>query len=493
MGAHFSGDRLPDGSEMTNILAELAGDGVRSVVYELRKSPDAPAERIHYVSDRKVIHSLLADRDRKLSLRHYDRLFAPLDGQVWFLLGNENNQHGSWRLLAEALAIEPTIRRQSTVEIDAIAKANCRSILDAIRSSRRSRFNLIREFGFAVPLQCACAIVGEVPVSSSSLALTLFRLARNLSARRHRQHGGFVKWNSQKATRTGDHLFFWSLLVFGQVFGNFGNRLRLHRIAASHGTRRLADHFDRHVVAREPKASAVSHGLGPTLLVRLNTLRPEDPEAGARHDLAARNLLLEVFASIHFLVGLAFGRILDVLLELDLSLQDFAASLQCEGGEIALDKALSRRTATSMLFRTVRRTVEELGMLPGDALCALIGADHGTELDECAKAELAKWLLDPTAQASDFQFLSFGPREPGPYELSEDGKPSTHDVAHPCFGQFWARAILKAMFIALGEEEAAGRLSIKPVQSAGGRREMRVHDFLSVPDALTMTINRNAL
>ena len=168
--------------------------------------------------------------------------------------------------------------------------------------------------------------------------------------------------------------------------------------------------------------------------------------------------------SFHILIGISFGNIWKPILESEGGFGAFIAELKVadeidktNDNTVETDKfinqVLSKNSTTAMLYRVARIPFPKYGIKSGDYICFRIrdASKHIKNKD--------KWL-------------NFGPHEKCPYSLSSTGERQFSDdfeetVSHPCFGQFWARAILKTMFLTLAEEIPEIKPTKKRVQELG--------------------------
>ena len=128
---------------------------------------------------------------------------------------------------------------------------------------------------------------------------------------------------------------------------------------------------------------------------------------------------------------------------------------------------LAKNSPTAELYRISRRAIPEHGIKMGDAI---------------------RFKIQEASQKSfkhKDRFLNFGPHEKCPYELSATGERSYPSgdpaikVLHPCFGQFWARTVLKEMFFQL-TDTSVGFKNLKLPKT-------QTKPFLQIPDHLMVS------
>ncbi len=182
-------------------------------------------------------------------------------------------------------------------------------------------------------------------------------------------------------------------------------------------------------------------------------------------------ILFEIMMSFHILIGISFAKILDAIIENNETLYDFADRLRSsEDPDKILNAYISQDSPTAEIHRISRRAYPE----------------HGIKMGDILKFDIKSASKD-RPENSD-KFLSFGPHEGCPYALSADGTRAypngipKHHVRHPCYGQFWARTVLKEMFFQLTDKETGLKnLSLPKAKTKG---------FAFIPDHLMVSFER---
>ena len=482
--SEFSGDTLPDDAltaQISEIL--LSGDSPPSTV-AFRLTGGTRDEVFHYIAAPHLVAKYLSDPHNNLGLQHYDHALNPLPGPVNLLLGEEHGQKISWNILARALAAEPAQSRLDANDIETMARKAAAKVIGEIKKNGSKNFNLMRDYGYLVPFMCAQTFTGAMPVSRASLGLRMFKTARNLVMRKHGRAGRLTLTDNN---RSANEYLLWAHLMFGQIFANYGARNKVITAASSYASKRFSARMAETLGDVDSRAASDE---APNLAQRLVAAAPYFVKSGngmtqSEYNHACKCILLEITASFHILVGISFGRILDVISQSGVSPAEYARALSAPGGERLLDRALAGKATTAMLYRTARRAFPEIGVKDGDIICFLVAR---AAKETCPAAILPKdFLLNLNSPAAEGSFLTFGPNEACPYHLSENAErvmaePDAPQIAHPCFGQFWARAILKQMFVTLTDPE----LGWPDIHAVAGETA-RVSEFAKIPDTFIVT------
>jgi len=438
--------------------------------------------RVHYTSDPEVIWAMLSDNGQcenppnSLSLSHYDKALSNLARPISLMLGEDQRQSYSWKMLGKALSIETgdiennpfnaAIERQSVEAIEELTKQHCLLILNDLKEKKK--FNIIRDYGYIAPYLVGLKFTGLSKVDRIPVLVRLFALVRNIKL--YSYGASRLKFWSKNAS--ADTFLLWTATMFGQIFGNPGNLNSGLRLAASWG----ATNYYKNIEKSYDNSHAIAkHTLLKRLVeVRANFLQEEGnvvSENSSSPQLTAYEykhmticILLEIMTSFHILIGISFANMWQPILESEGGLPTFIAKLKA-ADEIdkanddtletdkVINEVLSKNSTTAMLYRIARVPFPKYGIKSGDYICFRIrdASKHIKNKD--------KWL-------------NFGPHEKCPYSLSSNGERQIPDdfgdkVLHPCFGQFWARTILKTMFLTLAEEIPEIKPTKKRVQDLG--------------------------
>ncbi|PHR93780.1 MAG: hypothetical protein COA69_03890 [Robiginitomaculum sp.] len=489
----LSGPGLPGPAVLSLIAQELLRpDGPETVQYVLSASKDKPAHILHYFARHDLVLELLRDSKNRLSTKHYDQNMGAIPGQINLLPGEDNDQPTRWKILAAALDHGRRISRKDMKGAAAFARTLARTTLQNIKAGGGTETNLVREYGYVIPYLFAKEFVGLTPKARPSLLFRVFVLARNF-----RDGFGHKRRASDTLKAHGPHAsaneyLLWSQLMFGQIFGNYGLRSKVLTFVSGLASKLYSKQVERSI--RDNTPSPAPAFTGGTLIERLHEVKPDfvGPNTGKdtgklseeAYDLHVKSIVFEIIASFHILIGISFGHVLDVLLRQNIDLKDFAKKLGQKDGYFLLDTILNENPTTALVFRRARKPLAQYGIAKGDGLCFLItAASKALVPDGCPVSPSARRGECPNIPTPKDRtaFLNFGPNEHKPYELVAGGKRSpkaAYDIAHPCFGQYWARAILAEMFIALADEEV-GLPDMEPADGAGAG----VKNFAGIPDS----------
>ena len=443
---------------------------------------------VHSIDDPDLIWELLADPKNHLSLSHYDRLMFDLKQPIALLLGEDQCQSSAWQIFASALALEKRpldqkndaigfnepLSRNNTELIRHLAKTHCANVIENLKSSSGRKTNIIREYGYLIPFLVGLEFTGLGDSVKISKGLRAFTFCRNL---RHRSLGrGRMKLSRQHGA--ANSYLLWTHFLLGQAFSNLGNRTTQiekikHRLAGW-GARKYFDQIKSSFNLSDDSGSTTFN-----LSQRLKRFEV-NLEQQPRNNLPANKeqreylyecILFEIMMSFHILIGISFAKILDAIIEQEEDIYDFVNRLKTSSDpDRILNAYMSRDTPTAELYRIARRALPEHRIKMGDIIKFNI-KDASKKLP-----------------ADSDRFLNFGPHETCPYDLSANGEKiypdgkSKDKVRHPCFGQYWARTVLKEMFFQLTDENIGFKnLSLPKTKTKG---------FAQIPDHLMVSFAR---
>lgn len=437
------------------------------VTYNLTDEINSKEIDIHYTTDPDVIFNMLSDdgayaQPNQLSLSHYDDVLSGLSQPFSLLLGENQRQSDAWKVLAKALSLETgkpenetlnaPLNRLDTAAIETLADQICQSVLNEL--PRTSKFDVIWEYGYLVPYLIGLKFTGIHPLKSmpvlSRLAVMIISLCKFKGLRRF---GLFRRNKSQEA------FLIYTGAMFGQIFGNHADLNKYLRSVAGYCAGKYYDNIADSIADNLPEYTLISRlqKVKDTFLVNQGTGLYKTDE----YNHVSICLLLEFMTSFHILIGMSFANIWDAILTFDKeksgqdNLNDFftlltKADQQDKNNQNTLNtdellnRYLSKNSTTAMIYRVARVPFPEYGIKAGDHICFRI-----EDASKKVKPQNPRWL-------------NFGPHETCPYtlkangarEYSSDKKQLDNDdectnVRHPCFGQFWARSILKIMFLTL--------------------------------------------
>ena len=463
----YTGKSLPKARELAEIGDELLDPAGRNCIkYELKASNREPKKNIYYLARHKDVMDIMKERyTDHVDLSQFDEGLASGIGEERFFLGAESEQKvKQWEILKAALSVKPEITRQNASDFKRMAETATLKVLDEVRQrhernggwrwliSKFSKepnsveFNAVKEFGYVVPFLVMAQFIGLQIPERATWGLRLFTAIRNLI------RPGTLKLKA--GTIPASHQsFMWVLFIFGHLFANIGSRNRILKYLSLNASKKFRNQIDFSYQAED-----LQYGC---LLYRLKVAKEEHfqdiPEA--EYLRYVRGIVLELAGAGQILTGTSFAKILKVLNDHNVSIDDFVAAIETSKEGI-FDEALRMDTTTQMVFRVVKNTINIGGetIPPGSLICLLIdqACKDKNAFDE---PDIFSNLLEGSPRRESKNYLTFGPHEgisPNIFQPSNN--------THPCFGQYWARSILRAMFEGLQKmPEIEFKNSNKPI------------------------------
>jgi len=486
----YHGKALPDLNTVNEIAGRiLANGGPRTCTYKLDAKDDKPEQIIHYVARHDDVLPLLSDQTRALNLSHYDDIMGALPERLAFQVGEEDGQRERWEILGAAMDLDPHIRRSSDVGIEDLAKRAVSEVIDSFKARRSPEFNAVREFGFVVPYLVGLELTGLHIPKGKGFWLPLFIWFRN-----RRDEWGRRRRKTDKIKLTGLNLgaskqLLWSHLMFGHTFANFGLRSGLLKFVASYAAKKHAAHARKSMDSIKPPHP--DFPFEEHLVNRFAQIKPAFVANGrmneAEYDRNVRCLLVEIIGSLQILVGTSFANILDVIFDKEMGLADLPEILNSPAGKDFIDEALRLKPTTPSVYRIADKDIDHLNIKKDDAICIMTGA-AGMDVNVFEKPYHMCCPVSDGPTRAHHNYLNFGPNEREVYDLAADGSRSVNpQVTHPCFGQHWARVILKEMLMSLSADRERFhnlRLASEPFAGVG--------QFSKIPDSLMMAFDREA-
>lgn len=421
-----SGKQLPSRENVKKIISHIFKTGSDSFTYTL-KNPDL---RIHYVARYKYILELLRGPSRKkINLSQYNHLVSTCTRHTGFLLGeNDTDTDTRWDILRLAMEVKPKLDRHSIRQFEIIGNKNTRRVVNFLleRTNQTGQFNAVREYGYLIGYLSAVDFFGIAPPKKPSLILRFIIFIRNLLLPGRIRLKGYMVGASA--------FLLWTQFMAPHLFGNLGNRNKLLRGMARFAAKR----FEKQIVR------SLAHTHNPpfgSLIHRLKSVRSEFHKlTDTEYEKLVVSILLEMVGEVVMLPGQAFAHILDKINDLKITPKQFLDLID-KHGDIVIDEALRLNPTTGMLFRMVKEefTIGNTQLKPGDAVCLILAAAGNDPRVFEKPAEFA-FAHTPPLKRDWENYLNFG--------VNEAGKPHnfrTGDDYHPCFGQYWARTLIKAM------------------------------------------------
>jgi cytochrome P450 len=416
-------DRPPPFTNKLDAIGnELLRPGGPDVIRVTEKLANGRSASIYFFARVAKIEEILQD-DQCFSLSHYDDALAVVAGDVRFLLGvddDDGKRHRKVEIIQNVIGKKGVGTLTKAADLQKIARECARRVTQSLVRNGDGEFNVVRDFGYFVPYLVASRFLGVWGPPSPTLLVRAFLAIRN-----ELKPGYRVDFTPEM---TPCHVMVtWSHLIMGHIFSNFENRNRGLSIAAKLASREFNKHLDGLISNRE------SIRFHDSLLPQFVAQKERFPEIDPGPFFAlVRSILFELAGAMIILVGLSFCNILEALLRQNILLQDFARDTQGPNGAAVIDEALRLNSTTANLFRRVSRPVTVAGaaMHHGDYVCMLI---KRAGADDAAYSHPERMHPDPLRP-----YLTFGR---GP---------------HACYGQYWARAILAEMFVALASLPNSG-------------------------------------
>lgn len=441
---------LPKGDALDEIAQRLIARGGPKLirVSEPGKVVKSP-KTVYYVARHAIVERILSDPEN-FSLSHYDDLLQSVGGDLRFFLGeNSPDQALRRRILAAAQSRPP---QKGSSPVDAIANTAreiSQTVLNALLLQRGSQgqFDIVRNYGYFVPYLTAVKTFGVRGPDRAPLLVRLLGLVRN-----HQVKGERLYFGSEI---TPSHtLLAWFHLIFGHVFRNFENREKPLLFLSKWASR------DYSALLR--RAIGNNYAAYPdSLLAKLLSVRTDFPDVKTDdYNWHIHHILYELIGAMILLVGISFAKILSQLFKKnehdagDLNFDQFVGFLADEAlAPVCIDEALRLNPTTTMLRRRVVNRAEIAGAVlnPEDEIFLLL---NGACTDE--RAFPNPHVFNPEA---DRRYLNFGPI----------------GGVHQCYGQHWARAILREMFLTLSTLP-----NVAPIDGDMGR----LQTFQQIPDQM---------
>jgi len=446
----LSGPSLPSPDLLKRMGEEiLSAQGRNCLKYRLLAKGGHSERHIFYLGRHKDVLAVTTGKFKNnVDLSQFDEGLASGVGEERFFLGANTAQKDiQWEILKAALDVSPKLNRNSLTEITDISRQATQMALDEMTdraqkgawgrikraftgakkpTKKRLQFNAVKAYGYVVPYSVMAKFIGLDIPKTASFFLRIMTGIRNLA------RPGRVRLEGQVLPAM--QMLLWVHFIFGHLFANIGNRQKVLSKLALYSSKQFRKHIDKSYA----NADKCPNG---SILYRLKEVESQFSELDegeyARH---VRGIVLELAGAMQVLVGTSFAKILGVLERENIDLASYVDMLE-RRGDIALDEALRLDTTTQFIFRVVQKPITIAGeaLQAGDMICLLI--------DVACKDKAAfpnpEIFSDFSAQAptrNRMNYLTFGPNEASPPNVF-----SPVNNTHPCFGQYWARAILRSM------------------------------------------------
>lgn len=397
-----------------------------------------------YLSRASDVCSVLRDPET-FALSPYDDALGEITNGVSFFLSAKTETIERRRALrSEIMGHGERRARPSDFHLDRFADETARAVIDSLlpRRGPRARFDLVRDYATFVPYLTAVRAFGVAGDASPGWLVHAIQLLRVLASRRW--------FGLTPESQAMQSVLAWTLLPTGHIFSNVRGRDGRVKWLATAMSRQLEKQIDAALAAPEQA--------GPdTLIGQLEAARKAldlDPEV-YRSD--ARAMIYEFVGSVTILVSQGFCRLMQSIQSHGNALDDVMVHMRDpETAEAYIDEAMRLHSPTGQLQRIAETDAEIDGLRieAGDHLFLLI--DQASR-DPVRFAAPDSFRPGRAANA----YVHFG----------------CHDSPHSCFGQNWARAIMRKMLVQL-----ARLPDLRFLPSSNG--ELR--EFNGFPESLVM-------
>lgn len=488
----YQGKTLPK----KNVLNAI-GDKIFSaeentcVKYILKASHKESQRNIFYLGRHKDVMAILkGEHADKVDISQFDECLSTGVGEERFFLGAESVQKSKqWEILKAAFSQSPKLSRADEAKnfqrnVDEAVSTTLKDLRqrherlgcwDRIKTTfgkppKVVKINAIKEYGYVVPFLALTQFVGLQMPTRASWQLRAFTALRNFI------RPGTLRLNSEPL-RSASQMLMWSLFIVAHLFSNVGNRNKLFRVLSLWASRQFRRQIDESF-----NAKILPYG---SLLYRLKLVRNSEfsTMSDAEYLRHVRGIVIEIVGAGQILTGISFARILRVLHNKDKTVSEFyklivpeEASEDKKNYDI-IDEALRLDTTTQSVYRVAKDYIVIGGqsIAPNDLICLLIDRACVDEL-VFPQAETFSDFTSNAPKRNRENYLTFGPHEAASPNVFQ---PINH--SHPCFGQYWARSLLTAMFKGLHELPGISfKNSVKPI----------FKDFANIPDTGQLVYRR---
>ena len=382
----------------------------------------------------------------RLDLSHYDQALASGGGGAEFFI-SAKNKDAQWDLLKQAFSISPFIERLVSVEEFSELELACpmsyfqgqvnKSVTSAIsiiqshlgaNSVNENTFDPVKDYGYLVAFLMVRDVVGlKMPTSPSFFYRTFTILNKFRKIAPHAL--------SAVEIRQSNELVFWIEVMFGHLFMNPGDHNKLLLLAS-----RMISKKYRKVIQ-----ASIENSVPGSLIDRMKTVSQNGKYSKLEFNILLVNIVMELVGSFQYLTGRGFAGVLatietefsETLATSEKTLIAFNEKMK-ENPRAMIDEALRHNSPTGFIFRTssANFTHKSLQIAKGDLLCVL--CDQAVK-DPAAFSAPDKFCSIKTAVENQNKYLAFGSPDVAPALFAPT------ENHHPCFGQYFGRAMIKAM------------------------------------------------
>ena len=436
--------RRLDGKATERARQRLAPHGSARAV-RVRETGSPPHDQSFlFLSRASDVCSVLRDPGT-FALSPYDNALGEITNGVSFFLSAKTDTIERRRALrAEIMGHGERRARPSDFHLDRYANETARAVIDSLLARRgpRARFDLVRDYATFVPYLTAVRAFGVAGDPSPGWLIHLVQLLRVGASRRW--------FGLTPESQAMQSMLAWTLLPTGHIFSNVRGRNGQLKWLAKAMSRQLERQIDA--------AFAAPERAGPdTLIGRLDAARETldlDPDL-YRDD--ARAMIYEFVGSVTILVSQGFCRLIQSIQSEGHTLDDVMVQMKdAQTAEAYIDEAMRLQSPTGQLQRIAETDAEIDGL-------QIEAGDHLFLLIDQASRDSARFAGPDSFRRgrAAHDYVHFG----------------CHDSPHACFGQNWARAIMRQMLVQL-----ARLPELRFLKSSDGK----LREFAGFPESLRM-------
>ena len=494
---HASGDSFPDAKTLDTIGNNLLEGTAQSFTYHL--TGDDPVS-IHFFAKHDDAVAFLAPCPEgtnpevwpgtKVSLGNYDDALDMGAHGARFFISDDDGIEVQWKILEAAFGMSPALFRRTDVDFldqpfDIIREQAELAVNEAIQniheqnrktsvlkqlyhwfigSPSPKEFNAVRDYGFVVTHIFIRDFLGlKMPKKRSAL----FWFFKYFASPK--------RWKTVRSQGLSGHaneFFLWIGSMFANLFVNPGGRNKLYTSLSNYVSKRYRKEILK-AYAAPPNGS---------LLDRLKSVEVSargwdeykdltDEEFTKAYETRVLDIIMELAGSFQYLTGSAFAAMLPAMEKWHRDqntmpettgdedcepsskpgmIEGFVSALNQDLDNLSndsptfIDEALRHNTPTKFIFRKAKTSFLHKDALinEGDLICVL--TDKVMKDPETFKGQENQFLDSEAIKELDGQYYTFG--SPDILEGVETTRQRPVVGHHPCFGQHWARTILRTMF-----------------------------------------------
>ena len=396
----------------------------------LKIVPPGSAKPAIFIARPDVIEDVLRD-PISFGLQNYDEAFyrkrrnTEFENLTFFLSENQRMYE-----LKRALVREIFGHSSHSAAIDDLGVAKTAQRIAAeivadlyVKSGRKKRFDIFRDFGDIVTYRVNCEIFGLGGYRRFGFPVRALRVFRALATRR-----GF---GGTQDARDAQNIISACQLFFLQLFGNFRNRSSVKKWLGHRVAKTLQIESRRAIMS--PDGTEKSVFLSRVMKAWVSLRENEEVDfTDEEIQTAIEEMLLEFVTTLVMIVKIGFTKVLKSVHETGYSFSDAIDAVNLPDVSAKpygfINEALRKNSPTGIVFRRAKRDVllgSEI-VKSGEDLILLI-----------SKASMYKGTFKNPSELnpsrSTAHYLHFGP----------------YEGVHACLGQNWAKEIIRQMLVSL--------------------------------------------